>query len=75
MLAIVWLLPLLSIGGLIQAIGLLKSKAVPAWQAIMIIIGMIIMLNPDIEILSTFAAIFTAIGFIPIGVQVMRKNL
>ncbi len=75
MLAIVWLLPLLSIGALIQAIGLLKSKAVPAWQPIMIIIGMIIMLNPDIEILSTFAAIFTAIGFIPIGVQVMRKSL
>jgi len=41
----------------------------------MIIIGMIIMTNPDIEILSTFAAIFTAIGFIPIGTQVMRKNL
>jgi len=66
---IVWLFLLLQIGFILQTIGLIKEKLVPKWQGVFIIVGLLLLINPDIEIISTAGAILTCIGFIPIGIR------
>jgi hypothetical protein len=66
---IVWLFLLLQIGFILQTIGLIKEKLVPKWQGVFIIVGLLLLINPDIEIISTAGAILMCIGFIPIGIR------
>jgi hypothetical protein len=66
--AIVWLLPLISIGLILIAVGLIKAKVVPRWQGILIIIGLVALINPDIDIISLVASVFLLLGLTPIGI-------
>jgi hypothetical protein len=66
---IVWLFLLLQIGFVLQTIGLIKEKLIPKWQGVFIIVGLLLLINPDIEIISTAGAILMCIGFIPIGIR------
>jgi hypothetical protein len=45
------------------------------WQGILIIIGLVLLANPDIEIISSAAAILLCIGFIPIGIRELKGTL
>ncbi|MBT8267155.1 MAG: hypothetical protein EX254_10265 [Flavobacteriaceae bacterium] len=73
LLVIVWLIFLLIIGGIVQTIGLLKEGIIAKWQALLIIIGLALLANPDIELISSIGATLMCIGYIPWGFKELRK--
>ena len=72
LLFIVWLLPLLPIGAILQTVGLMKVRCVKTWQGIGIIIGLLLLNNPDIEIISSVGAILMILGYTPLGLHVLK---
>ncbi len=66
--AIVWLLPLISIGLILIAVGLIKTNVVPRRQSILIVIGLVLLINPDIDIISLVASVFLLLGLTPVGI-------
>lgn len=72
---IVWLIFALMIGGILQAIGLMKEKVIAKWQGIMIILGLLLLINPDIELISTVGATLMCIGYIPWGIKELKLKL
>ena len=62
---LLWLLPLLPIGFVIQSIGLVRSNVISLRSSIPILIGSILMINPDIDIIGLVATIVLGTGFIP----------
>ena len=75
LLFIVWLLFALIIGGILQIIGLMKEGIIQKWQGILIIIGLLLLANPDIELISSIGAALMCIGYIPWGVKELKKSL
>lgn len=72
---ILWLFLLLPLGFILQVIGLIKETIIPTWQGIMIIIGLLLLINPDIEIISALGAVLMCTGFIPIGLRELKGTL
>jgi hypothetical protein len=60
----------LPIGFILLAVGLIRQGAVPLWQGTCMIIGLLLLLNPDIEIISSVGALLMCLGFIPVGARV-----
>lgn len=73
LLFIVWLLFALVIGGVIQTIGLVKEGVIKKWQGTLIIIGLLLLLNPDIELISTVGSALMCIAYIPWGIKEFQK--
>jgi hypothetical protein len=71
---VVWLLPLLPIGAAIQAFGLMKEKFISNWQGVCIIAGLLLLNNPDIELISATGALFMCAGYIPWGVKMLQNK-
>lgn len=71
---VVWLLPLLPIGATIQAFGLMKEQIISKWQGASIIMGLLLLNNPDIELISSVGAFLMCIGYIPWGVKLLRAE-
>jgi len=68
-------LPLLTIGFVIQAVGLLKSKSLATWQSILFLIGVLFIGTPDgVEIINLTAAILMAIAFVPYGFKLIHQK-
>ena len=74
-LGMTWLYALLIPGFVLQSFGLTRARMIKKWQGIIIIIGLILLANPDIEIISSAAAILLCIGFIPIGIRELKGIL
>ena len=72
---VVWLLPLLPIGAAIQAFGLLKERFISRWQAVCIITGLLLLNNPDIELISATGALLMCAGYIPWGVRILQGRM
>ena len=72
---IIWLLPLLPLGFVIQGIGLYISRLIPRWQSIVIIIGALLLANPDIDLISLVGSIILTISMLPLGVQIIRNRI
>lgn len=72
---IVWLFLLLPLGFILQVIGLIKETIIPTWQGMMIIIGLLLLINPDIEIISALGAVLMCTGFIPLGLRELKGTL
>ncbi len=72
---ICWLFLFLPVGFIIQTTGLMKEKIIPAWQGVCIITGLLLLINPDIEVISTVGATLMCLGFIPICFREMRGTL
>ena len=70
---IVWLLFALVIGGVLQTIGLMKEKVIQKWQGILIIVGLLLLLNPDIELISTLGSALMCIAYIPWGIKEFKR--
>jgi hypothetical protein len=62
------------IGGILQAIGLMKEGIIAKWQGILIIIGLLLLINPDIELISSVGATLMCIGYIPWGIKEFNKS-
>jgi len=74
LLAVNWLFLLIPIGVIIQTIGLIKEKHIKRWQGILIIIGLLLLINPDIEIISTVGAVLMIAGFYPLGIKTLKHE-
>jgi hypothetical protein len=75
MLWVVWLLPLLPVGAAIQVLGLFKEKFISKWQTICIIIGLLLLNNPDIEFISSIGALLICAGYIPWGIRILQGRM
>ena len=73
LLFIVWLLFALVIGGIVQTIGLMKEKVIQKWQGILIIVGLLLLLNPDIELISSIGSALMCIAYIPWGIKEFKS--
>lgn len=71
---VVWLLPLLPIGAAIQAFGLMKEQIINKLQGACIIIGLLLLNNPDIELISSIGALLMCVGYIPWGVKLLKAG-
>jgi len=75
LLFIVWLLFALIIGGILQALGLMKEGVIQKWQGILIIVGLLLLANPDIELISSIGSALMCIGYIPWGIKELQKPI
>lgn len=73
LLFIVWLLPALILGGVVQAIGLMKENVIAKWQGTLLITGLLLLLNPDIELISSVGSALMCVAYIPWGIHELRK--
>jgi hypothetical protein len=74
-LVLLWGIVLLPVGFAIQAISLLKTKALPRWQSILFLIGVLLIATPDgVEIINLTASILLAIACVPYGLQMLRTG-
>lgn len=71
---ITFFLPLLSFGAIIQTIGLLRENIINRWQGLSIISGMLLLNNPDIEIISIIGATLIFIVYLPLGLKILKDN-
>ena len=71
---LLWLLPILPLGFIIQTLGLVRSNLIPRWQSIPMLVGSLLMANPDIDLIGLVATIFLAIGFFPYAFQLLRSS-
>jgi hypothetical protein len=74
-LVLIWFLPLLPLGFVVQGIGLLVGRALPRWQAILIVAGSLLLANPDIDLISLAGSILLTITLVPLGYQIIRDKL
>ncbi len=72
LLVINWLLILIPLGVSFQTIGLIKEKHVKHWQGILIIVGLLLLINPDIEIISVVGTVLMIIGIYPLGIKTLK---
>lgn len=74
-LVLIWGILLLPIGFGIQAVALFKTRAIPRWQSLLFLIGVLFIGAPDgVEIVNLTAAILMAIAFVPYGVQMIWSD-
>jgi hypothetical protein len=77
-LALVWLLPLLPVGVLIQSFGLYKAGAIPRWQSIVMMVamlGMIVSAAVDIDIFGLVSTLILAVSWFPLGYALIKGDL
>lgn len=75
LLKVCYLLPLLPIGAIIQGIGLIKERHIKKGQGMLMIIGLLLLNNPDIELISAIGTLLMCFGYFPIGIKVLRNLL
>ena len=72
---LLWGILLLPVGFGIQAIALLKSGALPRWQSLLFLVGVLLIGTPDgAEIVNLAASILMTIAVVPYGIQLIRSN-
>jgi hypothetical protein len=57
-----------------MTLGMLRAQAIGRAQAAIVIIGLLLLLNPDIEIISVVAASFMCLGYVPLGIEELRRK-
>ena len=74
-LIVLWGMTLLPVGFAIQAIALLRTRAIPRWQAVLFLVGVLLVAIPDgLEIINLTASVLMAIAFIPYGIQLISAK-
>lgn len=62
-------------GGGVLAAGLAQAGIIGKAQAATIIIGLLLLINPDIEIISAAGAVLLCAGYMPLGIRELRGKL
>ena len=71
---LLWGIVCLPIGFAMQAIPLVKTRAIPRWQGLLFLIGILLVGTPDgLEIVNLTACILMGVGLVPYGVQTIRN--
>jgi hypothetical protein len=74
-LVILWGIVLLPVGFAIQALALIKSRALPRWQGVLFFIGVLFVGTPDgVEVVNLSASVLMAVAMIPYGVRLMKES-
>ena len=74
-LVLLWGILLLPVGFAIQAIALLRHKAMTHWQGLLFLLGVLLVATPDgVEIVNLTASILLAIALVPYGIQMIRDE-
>ena len=69
---LLWGIILLPVGFALQTVGLLQVTALPPWQSILFLIGVLLIATPDgLEIINLSASILMAIALLPYGIQLI----
>lgn len=68
-------LPLLSLGFAALTVGLAQARVIGKGQTAVIVIGLLLLINPDIEIISTVGTVMLCMGYIPMGILELRGQL
>ena len=68
------LLPLLPLGFIVQSVGLVRSGQIARSVSVPILIGSILMANPDIDIIGLVATVVLAIGFWPYALGLLKNQ-
>jgi hypothetical protein len=69
---LLWGILLLPLGFAIQAIALLKTRALPRWQVVLFLIGVLFVGFPDgAEVINLTASIMMSVALVPYGVQML----
>jgi len=50
-----------------------EEKVIQKWQGILIIVGLLLLANPDIELISSIGSALMCIGYIPWGIKELKK--
>ncbi len=74
LLVILWLLPLLPLGAIIQTVGLVKQNIIKLWQGVFIIVGLLLLNNPEIELISAIGGGLMCVGYIPWGISEFKEH-
>jgi hypothetical protein len=73
-LVLLWGILLLPVGFGIQAMALLRSRALPRWQSLLFLVGVLLIGTPDgVEIVNLTASALLAIAFVPYGMHMLRS--
>jgi hypothetical protein len=73
-LALFWALPLLPIGAIVQAIGMMREGAMTRAAGVLAIVGLALLNNPDIDIVSSAGALLMCCSYIPLGVRMLGRG-
>ena len=74
-LVVLWGIVLLPIGFAVQAVALLRTGSLPRWQAMLFLVGVLLVAVPDgLEIINLTASLLMAIAFIPYGMQLIAAR-
>ncbi len=72
---LLWGILLLPIGFAILAVALLKTKALPRWQSLLFLIGVLLVAFPDgAEIINLTASILMAAALVPYGIRMLAPR-
>jgi hypothetical protein len=71
---LLWFLPLLPVGFVVQTVGLVRSGVIPRRYSIPMLIGSVLMVNPDIDIIGLVATIVLGMGFVPYALQLVLTD-
>ncbi len=71
-LVLLWGIVFLPLGFAIQAVGLLRARLVPRWQALLVLVAMLLIATPDgVEIVNLTGAVLLSAAFLPYGSQLI----
>jgi hypothetical protein len=71
LLQIFWALPLLPVGAIIQMAGMIKEGLVSRASGVIAIVGLVLLNNPDIDLISSAGALLMCIAYVPFGLRVI----
>ncbi|MBM3304491.1 MAG: hypothetical protein FJY79_00870 [Candidatus Aminicenantes bacterium] len=72
---LLWGIVLLPAGFAIQAVGLLQAQALPCWESILFLIGVLFVGTPDgLEIINLGASLLMAAAMIPYGIRLIAAT-
>jgi len=68
------LIVLLPVGAALQVWVLRREGYLGRWQAVTTIIGLLLLLNPDIEIIGAVGALLMCVGYLPLGWRELHRR-
>lgn len=73
---LLWGILCLPIGFAILSIGLIVTQAIPVWQSLLFLVGVLLVCVPDgLEIINLSASVLMAIALVPYGIQIIAAAL
>jgi hypothetical protein len=74
-LVLLWGIVLLPVGFAVQAFALLKTEALPRWQCVLFLVGVLLVGIPDgLEIINLTASVLMTVALVPYGIQIVASE-